>query len=219
MCSNEEREIKIKVTETGQSLDVVVFSKRPDCIEVILGEGVHNMKCALTPTRNGMAYVGSIKGREWRTSAAATRWRPTSSGSTRTCVARAGATRVGPVQAAGRAGEDQEEDEDLAGKPTQAALACRILWVALVIGLLSMHPAIRGEWWGEVEDSEAMQVVLYGTVALLGAFVVAYGILIYLIGRRNDVARWLLLVMLALGWIVTLGDFAERWRTLLGRRG
>ena len=60
---NNEK-IKIKVTETGQSLDVVVFSKRADCIEVILGEGVHNMKCVLTPTRNGMAYVGSIKGRE-----------------------------------------------------------------------------------------------------------------------------------------------------------
>ena len=56
--------IRIKVTETGQMLDVVVFSKRADCIEVILGEGVHNMKCTLTPTRNGMAYVGSIKGRE-----------------------------------------------------------------------------------------------------------------------------------------------------------
>lgn len=56
--------IRIKVTETGQMLDVVVFSKRADCIEVILGEGVHNMKCTLTPTRNGMAYAGSIKGRE-----------------------------------------------------------------------------------------------------------------------------------------------------------
>jgi hypothetical protein len=60
---NNEK-IRIKVTETGQALEVVVFSKRPDCIEVILGEGVHNMKCTLTPTRNGMAYVGSIKGRE-----------------------------------------------------------------------------------------------------------------------------------------------------------
>ena len=56
--------IRIKVTETGQALDVVVFSKRVEAIEVILGEGVHNMKCTLTPTRNGMAYVGSIKGRE-----------------------------------------------------------------------------------------------------------------------------------------------------------
>src|SRR5262249_3380612 len=60
---NDEK-IRLKVTETGQMLEVVVFSKRADCIEVILGEGVHNMKCALTPTRNGLAYVARIKGRE-----------------------------------------------------------------------------------------------------------------------------------------------------------
>ena len=60
---NDEK-IRLKVTETGQTLDVVVFSKRADCIEVVIGEGVHNMKCTLTPTRNAMAYVGSIKGRE-----------------------------------------------------------------------------------------------------------------------------------------------------------
>lgn len=56
--------IRVKVTETGQTLEVVVFSKRADCIEVVIGEGVHNMKCTLTPTRNAMAYVGSVKGRE-----------------------------------------------------------------------------------------------------------------------------------------------------------
>ena len=89
--------------------------------------------------------------------------------------------------------------------------ACRILWVTLVIGVLSMHPAIRGEWWGEVEDGDLQtaQVVLYGGVALLGVFAVAYGILIYLAGRRNNVARWLLLLLLALGWVVTVGEFAE----------
>jgi hypothetical protein len=31
---------------------------------VVLGEGVHSVKCELTPTRNGMAYSGSIMGRE-----------------------------------------------------------------------------------------------------------------------------------------------------------
>jgi hypothetical protein len=56
---------KIKVrTENGQTLDVVVFDKRPDRITVVLGEGVHNVKCDLMPTRNGMAYAGSIMGRE-----------------------------------------------------------------------------------------------------------------------------------------------------------
>jgi hypothetical protein len=56
--------IKVRVTENGQTMDVVVFSKRADCIEVVLGEGVHNVKCQLTPTRNALAYAGSVMGRE-----------------------------------------------------------------------------------------------------------------------------------------------------------
>jgi len=59
---NDER-IKVK-TETGQVLDVVVFSKRPESITVVLGEGVHSVKCTLSPTRNGLAYAGSVMGRE-----------------------------------------------------------------------------------------------------------------------------------------------------------
>jgi hypothetical protein len=56
--------ITVRVTETRQTLEVVVFSKRPEVIEVVIGEGVHSMKCALTPTRNGLAYAGSVMGRE-----------------------------------------------------------------------------------------------------------------------------------------------------------
>jgi len=56
---------KIKVkTETGQTMEVVVLSKRANAIEIVLGEGVHNVKCTLAPTRNGLAYAGSIMGRE-----------------------------------------------------------------------------------------------------------------------------------------------------------
>ncbi len=56
---------KIKVkTENGQTLDVVVFSKRAEAIQVVLGEGVHSVKCTLTPTRNGLAYAGAVMGRE-----------------------------------------------------------------------------------------------------------------------------------------------------------
>lgn len=56
---------KIKVeTETGQILEVVVSSKQPDAIWIILGEGLHNVKCKLTPTRNALAYAGSVLGRE-----------------------------------------------------------------------------------------------------------------------------------------------------------
>jgi hypothetical protein len=56
--------IKVRITENDQAMEVVVFSKRADCIEVVLGEGVHNVKCQLTPTRNGRAYAGSVMGRE-----------------------------------------------------------------------------------------------------------------------------------------------------------
>ena len=56
--------INVRVTESGQTMDVVVFSKRADSIQVVLGEGVHNVKCALTPTRNGLAYAGNALGRE-----------------------------------------------------------------------------------------------------------------------------------------------------------
>ena len=56
--------ISVRVTQTGQTLEVVVFSKRPESIQVVLGEGLHNVKCELTPTRNGRAYAGSVMGRE-----------------------------------------------------------------------------------------------------------------------------------------------------------
>ena len=60
---NDEK-IKVKVTSSGQTLEVVVFNKRLDVITVVLGEGVHNVRVDLTPTRNGMAYVGNAMGRE-----------------------------------------------------------------------------------------------------------------------------------------------------------
>ena len=60
----QTEKIKLRVTESGQVVEVVVFSKRADAIEVVIGEGIHNMKCTLTPTRNGLAYAGSIRGRE-----------------------------------------------------------------------------------------------------------------------------------------------------------
>ena len=59
-----EEKIKLRVTDTGQTMEVVVMSKRADRIEVVLGTGIHNVKCALTPTRNGLAYVGNAMGRE-----------------------------------------------------------------------------------------------------------------------------------------------------------
>jgi hypothetical protein len=55
--------IKVKM-ENGQTLDVTVLNKRPEGIQVVLGEGQHSVKCDLRPTRNGLAYAGSVMGRE-----------------------------------------------------------------------------------------------------------------------------------------------------------
>jgi len=59
-----DERIQVRVTATGQVLDVVVFSKRLDAISVVLGEGVHSVRVDLTPTRNAMAYAGKALGRE-----------------------------------------------------------------------------------------------------------------------------------------------------------
>lgn len=58
-----DEKIKLR-TENGQLIEVVVLSKRADFIEVVIGEGVHNVRCQLTPTRNGLAYAGTVMGRE-----------------------------------------------------------------------------------------------------------------------------------------------------------
>ena len=60
----DPEKIAVRVTATGQTLDVVVLSKRADVIEIVLGEGIHSVRCRLIPTRNGMAYVGNAMGRE-----------------------------------------------------------------------------------------------------------------------------------------------------------
>jgi hypothetical protein len=56
----ETEKIKLR-TEAGQFIEVVVLSKHADRIEVVIGESV---RCSLTPTRNQLAYVGNVRGRE-----------------------------------------------------------------------------------------------------------------------------------------------------------
>ena len=59
----EIEKIKVRM-ENGQMLEVVVLNKRAEHIEVVLGEGQHSVKCSLSPTRNALAYSGSVMGRE-----------------------------------------------------------------------------------------------------------------------------------------------------------
>lgn len=60
---NDEK-ITLRVTESGRTMEVVVLNKRAERIEVVLGEGVHSVRCQLAPTRNALAYVGNAMGRE-----------------------------------------------------------------------------------------------------------------------------------------------------------
>jgi hypothetical protein len=60
----ETEKITVRATSSGQTLDVVVLNKRLDVITVVLGEGVHSVRCDLTLNRNQSAYVGSAMGRE-----------------------------------------------------------------------------------------------------------------------------------------------------------
>ena len=59
-----DEKITVIATETGQSMEVVVFSKRADRIEVVVGAGTHSVRCELKPTRTGQAYAGNVMGRE-----------------------------------------------------------------------------------------------------------------------------------------------------------
>ena len=60
----ETEKINVTMTETGKTMDVVVLNKRAECIQVVIGEGVHSVPCDMTPTRSKKAYVGSVMGRE-----------------------------------------------------------------------------------------------------------------------------------------------------------
>jgi hypothetical protein len=56
----ESEKIQLK-TEAGQTIEAVVLNKHADRIDVVIAESV---RCSLTPSRNGLAYVGNIRGRE-----------------------------------------------------------------------------------------------------------------------------------------------------------
>jgi hypothetical protein len=56
--------ISVRNTESGKTMDVVVFEKHAHRITVVLGAGVHSVKCDMTPTPNKTAFSGKALGRE-----------------------------------------------------------------------------------------------------------------------------------------------------------
>ena len=59
-----EEKLKVRVTETDQIIEALVYSKKAAQIEIVIGAGVHSSKCTLTPVASGRAYVGNVMGRE-----------------------------------------------------------------------------------------------------------------------------------------------------------
>lgn len=60
----QTEKIEVRATDSDLTLEVAVFRKQPDRIEVIIGEGIHSVRCTLMPTANGQAYAGTAMGRE-----------------------------------------------------------------------------------------------------------------------------------------------------------
>ncbi|HET8941725.1 MAG TPA: hypothetical protein VFN13_07045 [Rudaea sp.] len=56
--------IPVRITESGRTMNVVVLTKHAHRITVVLGEGVHSVKCDLSPTPNKSAFSGKALGRE-----------------------------------------------------------------------------------------------------------------------------------------------------------
>ena len=59
----DNQKIKLR-TEDDKTIEAVVTSLKADGIWIAIGEGVHNVKCKLVPSRNQLAYVGTLMGRE-----------------------------------------------------------------------------------------------------------------------------------------------------------
>lgn len=62
--NNTTESITVTMTESGDTTQATVLNKRADRIQVVLGEGVHSVRCELKPTRNELAYSGRVMGRE-----------------------------------------------------------------------------------------------------------------------------------------------------------
>jgi hypothetical protein len=108
----------------------------------------------------------------------------------------------------------REAAEDAAPAPQQVRLACRILWVTLLLSAATLHPSVRGEWWAQgAEGAADPGDVLAGGLFMSAVFFGFVAALIFLTGRRQYWARWTLLAVLAFGWLMGLYDlprsFAE----------
>jgi hypothetical protein len=98
----------------------------------------------------------------------------------------------------------------MAPRPPQVTLAIRILWITFGVSLITMHPSIRGDWWNMPGTASATESGLMAGVVVASLIFSAIGAtLIWLTGRGRNWARWALLALLIIGWLVTISDFSR----------
>jgi len=66
LAAAHQVEIAENLAAAGAACEIVITMLPDDRVvrKVVLGEGIHSVKCELTPTRNGRAYAGTVMGRE-----------------------------------------------------------------------------------------------------------------------------------------------------------
>jgi hypothetical protein len=100
---------------------------------------------------------------------------------------------------------DVDIDRALASRPASVTLACRLLWATIALGLVSLVPGVRNGLWTAYAQTPAAIVVALGFTMLMIAL---EAWLIRLVSRRHGWARWALLGLLILGWVLTFSDFS-----------
>jgi hypothetical protein len=98
----------------------------------------------------------------------------------------------------------REAAQDALPRPYEVARALQLLWAVFAIGLVTLHPSVRGDWWLGSEGVEPAleDAALVGGLIVAGLFSGFYIGLVFLIGRRHAWARWAMLGFLALGWVI-----------------
>ena len=101
------------------------------------------------------------------------------------------------------------DDIDAAPRPPQVTLACRNLWFSMAVGLLSLLPMFRGEWWVDQEGKIASSAALTAGLIMMVLFTAIYLTLIQSVLKRRNWARWTLLAFLVFGWMMQVPEFPK----------
>ena len=103
----------------------------------------------------------------------------------------------------------QDPPSQVMPRPAEVTRACRILWSVMLASILSLHPAIRGEWWVIPESEGAGAIASSALIAVTVLSGIVYGVLLWLTGRGHNWARWTVLVFVVVSTLFAATDFSR----------